>query len=99
MLRIELMRYWPDEAEIVACLKTEAEAASEAVALAVHQPMRFEREYVGQGVASGSTPCGESEVLDAFLAKDLPEGRVILPIVGNSGVGKSHAVRWLHAQL
>jgi hypothetical protein len=99
MLRADLLRFWPTETEIVACLKTEAEAASEAVALAVHQPMRFEREYVGQGPASGFAPCDESEVLDAFLAKDLPEGRVILPIIGSSGVGKSHAVRWLHAQL
>lgn len=99
MLRTELLRYWPDEAEILACLKTEAEAASEAVALAVHQPMRFEREQVGQRLGTESVPCGEADLLKAILTKDVPEGRVILPIVGSAGVGKSHAVRWLHAQL
>jgi hypothetical protein len=96
-MRQELLRYWPHDEDVVACIKTDAEASSEAVSLAVHQPMRFERRIIG---GSGSPePCDEHQLLRAFLATDLPEERVILPIVGSSGVGKSHVVRWLVFQL
>lgn len=96
-MKNELLRYWPRDEEVRACVKTDAEASSEAVSLAVHQPMHFERRTIG-----GSTSmeqCSEHDLLRAFLTDDLPEGRVILPIVGSSGVGKSHVVRWLDTQI
>jgi hypothetical protein len=43
--------------------------------------------------------CYEQALLRAFLTDDLPEGRVIVPIAGQSGVGKSHVIRWLDTQL
>lgn len=98
MSKADLLRYWPREEEVAACIKTEAEAASEEVCLAVHQPMRFERRVIGSSIDSES-PCDEHELLRAFMAEKLTEGRVILPIEGSSGVGKSHVVRWLHAQI
>jgi len=94
----ELLRYWPREDDVVACVKTDAEASSEAVSLAVHQPMRFERRVIG-GDAGILGQCDEHELLRAFMTENLPEGRVILPIVGSSGIGKSHVIRWLDAQL
>src|SRR5262249_48730870 len=98
MQRRDLLEYWPRQEDVFACVKTDAEASSEAVSLAVHQTMRFERRVVGGEV--GSLPdCNEHELLQAFLAENLPDGRVIVPIVGNSGTGKSHVVRWLDAQL
>jgi hypothetical protein len=95
----ELLRYWPNEDDFTACIKTVAEASSEAVALAVHQRMTFDvRAVSAEGVRLVGN-CDERELLSAFLTDNLPEGRVILPIVGDTGVGKSHVIRWLDAQL
>jgi hypothetical protein len=99
MSTADLLRFWPTHSEVAACIKTEAEASSEAISLAVHQPMRFDRRTIGGPLAGSLDICDEQDLLNAFLAQDLPEGRVILPIVGSSGVGKSHVVRWLETQL
>ena len=98
MLRKELLTYWPRQEDVSACVKTDAEASSEAVSLAVHQPMHFERRVIG-GEAGSLPPSDENELLELFLTKNLPDGRVIVPIVGNSGTGKSHVIRWLDAQI
>ena len=93
----ELLELWPDDQAVAACMKTDAEAASEAVFMAVHQPVLFERRRIGgEGTL---TPCGERQFLEAFLERTLSEGRVIAPLVGSSGTGKSHIVRWLAAKL
>jgi hypothetical protein len=94
----DLLAYWPSQEDVAACVKTDAEAASEAVSLAVHQPLQFERRVIG-GQADTLLPCDERELLKLFLEPNLSEGRVIFPIVGNSGTGKSHVVRWIDAQL
>jgi hypothetical protein len=98
VIKEDLLRYWPREEDVAACVKTDAEAAHNAVLLAVHQPMQFERRLVG-GEPGSSDACDEHELLRKFLAENLPDGRVILPIVGRSGIGKSHVIRWLDAQL
>jgi len=98
MVRRELLMYWPRQDDVAACVKTDAEASSEAVSLAVHQPMRFERRIIGSE-ASTVSYCDEHELLESFLTPNLPDGRVIVPIVGSSGTGKSHVVRWLDAQI
>src|SRR5690242_1605518 len=93
----ELLPYWPTKENIQACIKPEAETINDAVFLAVHQHMTFKRRTVG---GTGATEqATESELLNTFMTNDLPSGRMILPIVGNSGVGKSHAICWLEAQL
>jgi hypothetical protein len=56
MSKIELLEYWPLREQVAACLKVDAEASSEAVALAVHQRMRFERRVIGGDGASLSCP-------------------------------------------
>ncbi len=94
----DLLTYWPREDDVAACVKTDAEASSEAVSLAVHQPMRFERRIIG-GDTAVVGPCDEHELLRALTTANLPEGRVIVPIVGSSGIGKSHVIRWLNAQI
>ena len=94
----DLLAYWPSQEDVAACVKTDAEAASEAVSLAVHQPLQLERRVIG-GQADTLLPCDERELLRLFLEPNLSEGRVIFPIVGNSGTGKSHVVRWIDAQL
>lgn len=88
--------YWPKKAELLKCIKTDAEAASQTVLLAVHQPMPL---TIRNARSTTETPATEQEFLDAFLAEDLPEGTLIQPVTGRSGAGKSHLIRWLAAQL
>ena len=97
MLTQDLLRYWPHESDVRACIKTDAEGADTAVLLAVHQPMQFERRVIGGDRDTGAA-CSERELLEWFLA-DEPDGRRIVPIVGSSGIGKSHVIRWLDAQI
>lgn len=98
MFMRDLLAYWPSDRATAECIKVEAEASSEAVAMAVHQPMQFERRVVG-AENSAREECNEFDLLGAFLDANLSEGRVILPIVGRSGTGKSHIVRWLETQI
>lgn len=98
MIRDQLLRFWPDEDAVAACIKHEAETVDEAVFLAAHQPMQLVR--MSEGAKRGTEQTfSEQDLLEEFLQNKLPEGRIILPIEGSSGVGKSHVIRWLHAQL
>lgn len=97
-MREQLLGLWPDEDAVAACIKHEAESVDKAVFLAVHQPMRFVR--AAQGAKPGANQIRtERHLLEEFLEEKLPEGRLILPIEGSSGVGKSHVIRWIDAQL
>lgn len=88
--------YWPDYNEINSCIKSQAESVSDAVLLAVHQPTPLAIREVG---SLSETAATEHDLLEAFLTDDLPEGTLLMPITGASGVGKSHIIRWLAAQL
>jgi hypothetical protein len=91
-----LDRYWPRHEEINRCIKSQAETASEAVLLAVHQACPIGIRNAG---TSQEIPATENDLLNGLLTKDLPEGMLLLAITGLSGVGKSHMIRWLAAQL
>lgn len=91
-----LDNYWPKAASVNACIKNEAETAEVSVLLAVHQPTPLAQRNAGTGLI---TPSTEEDLLDAFLTDDVPSGALLMPITGPSGVGKSHVVRWLDAQL
>lgn len=93
---MSLSSYWPTRDEINRCIKAEAEAASDAVLLAAHQPMPLLRRDEGSDVESR---VWEHDLLEAFLSNDLPQGTLLMPITGPSGAGKSHLIRWLAAQL
>jgi hypothetical protein len=88
--------YWPlaDEDHCGRCLFNEAETAAEAVLLAVHQPMLLTKRE-GDGLEQ---PVTEAQVLEGLLAPH-PSGTTIIPIIGDSGVGKSHLIRWLDSHL
>jgi hypothetical protein len=94
----ELDRFWPSIEEINRCIKAEAESAHESLILAVHQTTPLSKRSTGEG-ARTTTPVTEQDLLNAFLTQDLPTGTLVLPITGVSGVGKSHMIRWLFAQL
>jgi hypothetical protein len=91
-----LERYWPEAAQVNACIKNEAETADVAVLLAVHQPSPLSTRDVGSSLLS---TVSEEELLAAFLTDNVPGGALLFPITGASGAGKSHMIRWLDAQL
>lgn len=68
---------------------------SPAVFLATHRPSQMlRRDFTA---AEGGTLINEEQLLEDFLAPN--PGLLFLPIVGESGTGKSHMVRWLHLRL
>jgi AAA domain len=91
-----LSSYWPTQDQINRCIKTEAETASDAVLLAVHQETPL---YVRNAGSHTKRSVKERDMLEDFLTQDLPEGTLLLAITGASGAGKSHMIRWLAAQL
>ena len=97
---MKLIDFWPpnDSDHSAKCFFTEAETASPAVFLAVHRPMTLQKEVYG---SEGIEPELETEedVLEAFLDPDPESGTLVAPIIGDSGVGKSHMIAWLDASL
>ena len=98
-MAISLKDYWPTPERCDECLITEAETADVAVFLSVHQPMRLTRRPLRSSSSDGETEMRETDLLNALLTDSLASGTLLLPIVGNSGVGKSHMIRWLDAHL
>lgn len=91
-----LEAYWPQAREVNACIKNEAETADVSVLLAVHQPTQL---IARAAVTNRESVATEKQLVDAFLSDDVPAGYILCPITGPSGVGKSHIIRWLDAQL
>lgn len=93
---MSLLRFWPTEQNILDCIKPEAENPLDAVFLAVHQPMKLKRR---QFDSDREQDGNEHDLLRYFLKSDLPTGTLLVPLLGDSGTGKSHLVRWLDVQL
>jgi hypothetical protein len=91
-----LEQYWPEADQVNACIKNEAETADVSVLLAVHQPSLLATRNAGTNI---EMPASEQQLLEAFLSDDVPGGYLLFPITGPSGIGKSHIIRWLDAQL
>lgn len=83
--------YWPLAAEVRNCIKTEAEELADSTLMAVHEPMQLRQ--VAAGYAKGEL-VSEKDLLDHLIATNRPT-----PILGQSGFGKSHVIRWLDVQL
>lgn len=77
-------------------VKKDAVVPSTAVFLATHHPTIIQQKPLRGGGAAVETT--EADLLASFSAPDNPE-LMLFPIIGDSGTGKSHLVRWLHAQL
>ncbi|MDM4769072.1 protein DpdH [Solimonas sp. SE-A11] len=93
---MSLDQYWPSLANIDSCIRTEAETIDPAVLLAVHEPgpLRL-RSALGASEEAKT----EKDLLDALLRPADDGSTVVVAITGDSGVGKSHMIRWLHAHL
>ena len=77
-------------AEAIAIDATES---SDAVFLATHHPAHILQRPPQQ--AEGGKRCTEEQVRELLLTE--PADPLIIPVVGQSGSGKSHLVRWLKA--
>jgi hypothetical protein len=69
--------------------------SSPAVFLATHRPSQMLRRDFS--ATQGGTLIDEEQLLLDFLVPN--PGLLFLPIIGESGTGKSHLVRWLHLRL
>jgi hypothetical protein len=92
----DLKQYWPTTEHAAACLRTEAETVPEELLLAVHEPTTLLRRAAQTGAEVAAS---ETELLEELMRPVTDGSAVVIAITGASGVGKSHMVRWLRAQL
>lgn len=90
----ELLQYWPTKEEQDRCIHSVAETLNPSVFFAVHQPMKLKRIVVGGGQQSEKI-VNEEQFFKEFLVESPSEGRLVFPVFGASGVGKTHFIRWL----
>lgn len=77
-------------------VNTEAVVASPAVFVATHTPLRIRRAQIqGRSLALMDGAADENSVLSDFLSRKPDTGTLLMPIVGDTGTGKSHLVRWV----
>jgi len=88
--------FWPSQDNVADCIRTEAEVLDEVVLLAVHEPCALITRSATGAIERNAT---EAELLDSLMRDASDGSAVLVAITGDSGVGKSHLVRWLHAQL
>jgi hypothetical protein len=75
-------------------LNIEAIQPPDHIFLAIHHPIVMKRgELISGGI---ETPYNEEEFLRDFLA---PKDFAFVPVLGGSGTGKSHLIRWLKANI
>lgn len=91
-----LEQYWPTPEHAAECMRTEAETVAEELLLAVHEPTTLLRRAAQTGT---SIPATETQLLEELMRPVADGSAVVIAITGASGVGKSHMVRWLRAQL
>ncbi|MGH3400992.1 MAG: protein DpdH [Streptosporangiaceae bacterium] len=88
-------RCW-EPAMAAATLTTEAVSPSPAVFVATHAPLRIYRSPVGgRSLDNPGIPVSEDEVQNDFLTRPTANGILLMPVIGQSGTGKSHLVRWI----
>lgn len=85
------------EQTVAATIATEAVSPSDNVFLATHAPLDIHRITVSSGHAGATKIVREQDVLTEFLNRPTNKGVLIMPVLGESGAGKSHLVRWVRA--
>ena len=77
-------------------LPTEAVVASSAFFFATHAPLKIYRQQCGrQRPETPGAPVNEEAVCRDFLTSPTAGGVLLMPVIGESGTGKSHLVRWV----
>jgi AAA domain len=88
-----------DQARVIDTISTEAVTPSREVFIATHAPLRIRRRSVVARHEDRGEPVDERAVLNDFLNRPTGAGALLMPVIGDSGTGKSHLVRWIHEQL
>lgn len=83
-----------------ATINTEAVSPSRSVFFATHAPLRIHRSS-SDGVThlDDTVTAAERDVLDDFTKRPPVNGVLLMPVIGESGTGKSHLVRWVHEMI
>ena len=84
-------------ANVQATIATEAVSPSDSVFVATHAPLDIRRVTVAGG--DTGTIVTEPELLAEFLDRPTNNGVLVAPVLGTSGAGKSHLVRWVHTRI
>ncbi len=74
-------------------METEALQSDRAIFLATHQPIKMYRENLDLG---STEKYDEQRLLQDFMS---PERFNIIAVLGSSGIGKSHLVRWMSMKI
>lgn len=90
----EMRQYvcWTDTA-VRAATPRDAAALKSGHFQAVHHPLKVQQRPLGAG--SEGPWVEESEIVRVLGGPLRPDGYLLVPIVGGSGTGKSHLVRWV----
>ncbi|MEU8304848.1 protein DpdH [Actinomadura sp. NPDC048955] len=83
-----------------ATINTEAVNPSPAVFLATHTPLRIRRARIqDRSLIPMDGTADEGTVLADFLERRSTTGALLMPVVGDTGSGKSHLVRWVRENI
>ena len=88
-----------EPASVSRTIKTEAITPSDAVFLATHSPLRIRRQMRMSDSLSDESLITEAQLVEEFLNAPTSEGFLVAAVLGDSGTGKSHLVRWAQASM
>ena len=86
---------WREDA-VLAVTPRDAASLTDGRFQAIHHPLRLRQRRLDQ--RTGGTWVTEADVLAALRGSLRPDGYLFVPVVGGSGTGKSHLVRWVKDQ-
>ena len=82
-----------NETAVLASTPRDAASLSSAHFRAVHHPLKLKRRQLE--ARRGGTWVNEHEIVRVLEGPLRPDGYLLVPVVGGSGTGKSHLVRWV----
>jgi hypothetical protein len=92
-----MLKYWPSKENTDECINSQAENSK--ITLAVHEPIVIEVEKRLGVKETNSVRIKDIEMFDEFVNDTNSEGQLLWFIKGQSGVGKSHLVKWFYEKL